>query len=78
MDGAGLASLMRGVLLHLAMVLAPFMGVMMAAALAGHVLQSRPSFTLDKLMPGFLQIVASGGLLTACSASKAGSICSRA
>src|SRR5690242_6249954 len=25
-DGAGLASLMRGVLLHLAMILAPFMG----------------------------------------------------
>jgi flagellar biosynthetic protein FlhB len=50
-DGAGLAAMLRGTLLHLALVLAPFAGVMMAAALAGHVLQSRPSFTLSKLSP---------------------------
>src|SRR6202012_3575140 len=48
-DSAGLASMLRGTLLHLAIILAPFAGVMMVAALAGHVLQSRPSFTPDKL-----------------------------
>ena len=50
-DGAGLSAMMRGTLLHLAVVLAPIAGVMMAAALAGHVLQSRPSFTTAKLIP---------------------------
>ena len=55
-DGAGLASLMRGVLLHLAIVLAPFMGVMLTAAVAGHVLQSKPAFNLEKLMPNFSKL----------------------
>jgi flagellar biosynthetic protein FlhB len=55
-DGAGLASLMRGVLLHLAIVLAPFMGVMVTAAVAGHVLQSKPTFNLEKLMPSFSKL----------------------
>src|ERR1700744_3196999 len=41
-DGASLASMSRGILVHLAMILAPFAGVMIAASLAGHVLQSRP------------------------------------
>src|SRR5471032_3262174 len=34
-DGAGMISMARGVLLHLALVLAPFFAVMMAAALGG-------------------------------------------
>jgi flagellar biosynthetic protein FlhB len=55
-DGAGLASLMRGVLLHLAIVLAPFMGVMLTAAVAGHVLQSKPTFNLEKLLPNFSKL----------------------
>lgn len=50
-DGAGLASLMRGTFLHLGLALAPFMGVMLVAALAGHVLQSRPTFSVEKLAP---------------------------
>src|SRR4051812_13905365 len=44
-DGAGLSTMLRGTLLQLALVLAPFAGVMMVSALAGHVLQSRPTFT---------------------------------
>src|SRR5665213_2209675 len=55
-DGPGLASLMRGVLLHLAIVLAPFMGVMLTAAVAGHVLQSKPTFNLEKLLPDFSKL----------------------
>jgi flagellar biosynthesis protein FlhB len=50
-DGAGLAAMLRGTLLQLAWVLAPFAGVMMVAGLAGHVLQSRPTFTPSKLIP---------------------------
>ena len=55
-DGAGLSAMLRGTVLHLALVLAPFAGVMVAASLAGHVLQSRPSFTPDKLIPDFSKI----------------------
>lgn len=61
-DGAGLASMSRGLLLHLALILAPFMGVMMAASLAGHVLQSRPTLNPDKLVPDFSKLSIPKGL----------------
>jgi flagellar biosynthetic protein FlhB len=61
-DGAGLVSLMRDTLLHLAIVLAPFMGVMLVAALAGHVLQSRPTFHLEKLAPDLSKLSLLAGL----------------
>jgi flagellar biosynthetic protein FlhB len=61
-DGAGLASLSRGLLYHLAIALAPFMGVMLLASLAGHVLQSRPSITLDKIKPDFSKLSLPAGL----------------
>lgn len=48
-DAAGLSAMLRGTLLQTAIVLAPIAGVMMAAALAGHVLQSTPSFTASKI-----------------------------
>jgi flagellar biosynthetic protein FlhB len=56
MDGAGLSSMLRGTLMHLAIVLAPFAGVVTTAALAGHVLQNRPTFTPSKLMPDFSKL----------------------
>jgi len=56
MDGAGLSSMLRGTLLHLAIVLAPFAGVVTTAALAGHVLQNRPTFTPSKLIPSFSKL----------------------
>ena len=55
-DGAGLTAMLRGTLVHLALALAPIAGVMMLAALAGHVLQSRPGFNPGKLMPDFAKI----------------------
>ena len=55
-DGAGLSAMLRGTLWHLAIVLAPFAGVMLVAALAGHVLQSRPGFTPSKLMPDLTKL----------------------
>jgi flagellar biosynthetic protein FlhB len=61
-DGAGLASMARGLLLHLASILAPFAGVMIAASLAGHVLQSMPSFNPDKLKPDFSKLSIPAGL----------------
>ncbi len=61
-DGAGLASLFRGVLLHLALTLAPFIGVVIVAGVSGHVLQSRPGFHLDKLAPDFSKLSPLAGL----------------
>ena len=64
-DGAGLISMARGTFLHMAMILAPLFGVMVAAALAGHVLQSRPGFTPSKLAPDLskLSLIAGFGRL---------------
>ena len=61
-DGAGLASLTCGLLLHVALILAPFMGVMILASLAGHVVQSRPSFVPDKIKPDFSKLSIPAGL----------------
>jgi flagellar biosynthetic protein FlhB len=55
-DGAGLTTMLRGTLLHLALALAPFAGVMVAASLAGHLLQSRPGFSPAKLIPDFSKL----------------------
>jgi flagellar biosynthetic protein FlhB len=61
-DGAGLISISRGLLFHLALLLAPFMGVMLAASVAGHVMQSRPSLNPDKLAPDFSKLSIPAGL----------------
>ncbi len=61
-DGAGMISMARGILMHLAMILAPFFGVMVAASLAGHLLQSRPGLHLDKLKPDFSKLSIPAGL----------------
>ncbi len=61
-DGAGLASMSRGLLLHLALILAPFMGVMVAASLAGHVLQGRPTLNPERLAPDFSKLSIPKGL----------------
>jgi len=55
-DGAGLSAMMRLLLPKLAMTVAPFFAIMIAAGLAGHVLQSRPSFSFDKIAPDLSKI----------------------
>ena len=45
---------------------------MIVAGIAGHVLQSRPGFNPDKLMPDFSKLSHSRGPGRACSAPKAG------
>ena len=61
-DGAGLASMARGLVLHLALILAPFMGVMVLASLAGHVVQNMPTLNPDKLKPDFSKLSIPAGL----------------
>jgi len=55
-DGAGLAAMIRLLLPQIALALAPFFAVMIAAGLAGHVLQSRPSLSFDKIVPDFSKV----------------------
>ena len=55
-DGAGLAAMMRLLLPQIATVLGPFFGVMIIAGLAGHVLQARPGFSLEKIAPDFSKV----------------------
>jgi flagellar biosynthetic protein FlhB len=55
-DGAGLSAMMRLLLPQIAFTLAPFFVVMIAAGLAGNVLQSRPSFSFDKIAPDFSKV----------------------
>jgi flagellar biosynthetic protein FlhB len=55
-DGAGLTDIMRQLLPQIAFALGPFFGVMIVAGIAGHVLQSRPGFALDKLAPDFSKV----------------------
>ncbi|HEY1632676.1 MAG TPA: flagellar biosynthesis protein FlhB [Rhizomicrobium sp.] len=55
-DSGGIMDLFSGSVLHLAAILAPIFGVMVFAALAGHVLQHRPSFSTEKLKPDFAKL----------------------
>jgi flagellar biosynthetic protein FlhB len=55
-SGDDLMALARQVLMMLGGILAPVFGVMMAAAVAGHVLQSRPSITFEKIKPDFAKL----------------------
>jgi flagellar biosynthetic protein FlhB len=55
-DGQGLAAIMRLLLPQIAFTLGPFFAVMIAAALAGHVLQARPGFSIDKIIPDFSKV----------------------
>ncbi len=55
-DGAGLASLTRGLFMQLGITLAPIFGMMMLASLAGHLVQGKPTFNLSKIAPEFSKI----------------------
>jgi flagellar biosynthesis protein FlhB len=55
-DGAGLSAMLRVLLPQIALVLAPFFAVMIAAGLAGHMLQSRPGLSFDKIVPDFSKV----------------------
>lgn len=55
-DGAGLASLTRGLFVQLGITLAPILGMLMLAALAGHLVQGRPTFNPSKIVPDISKI----------------------
>jgi flagellar biosynthetic protein FlhB len=55
-DGAGLSAMARFLLPQIAMALMPIFAVVAAAGIAGHVLQARPGFSLDKIVPDFAKV----------------------
>ncbi|MEJ0027399.1 MAG: flagellar biosynthesis protein FlhB [Rhizomicrobium sp.] len=59
---ADIMALMRQVTTTLGGILAPIFAVMIVAALAGHVLQARPSITLEKIKPDFSKLNIFAGL----------------
>jgi len=61
-SSADVLALARGVVTTLGTILGPVFAVMMVAALAGHVLQARPSFTLEKIKPDFSKLNIFAGL----------------
>jgi flagellar biosynthetic protein FlhB len=61
-DPASLMILFKSMGFTLAAVVAPFLGVVIACALAGHVLQSRPSIALDRIKPDLSKLSPMKGL----------------
>jgi flagellar biosynthetic protein FlhB len=61
-DPGGIMDLMRGTLLHMAMIFGPPIGFLVATALAAHLLQHRPVFALERLIPDFSKISPQSGL----------------
>src|SRR6266481_3395173 len=60
--GGDLMALAWHLMMTLAGILGPVFAVMMAAAIGGHVLQARPSFTLEKIKPDFAKLSLFAGL----------------
>jgi flagellar biosynthetic protein FlhB len=55
-DGASLSAMARALLPQIAMALMPIFAVVAAAGIAGHVLQARPGFSPDKIVPDFAKV----------------------
>jgi flagellar biosynthetic protein FlhB len=62
LDPADIMALARHTLVVLAGLLAPVFAVMIAAAIAGHVIQSRPGFSFDRIRPDFSKLSLFAGL----------------
>lgn len=61
-DPGSIMQLMRGTLEHVAMLFGPVIGFIAMCAVAAHVLQHRPVFALDRLMPDFSKVSPMTGL----------------
>jgi flagellar biosynthetic protein FlhB len=55
-DGDSLSAIIRMLLIQLGTACAPFFAALAAAAVAGHLIQGRPSFNADRLMPDFSKV----------------------
>jgi flagellar biosynthetic protein FlhB len=61
-DPAGVMAIFKGSAWHLAALLAPVFGILVVAALAGHLLQHRPVFSTERLKPDLSKLSPLKGL----------------
>jgi flagellar biosynthesis protein FlhB len=61
-DPGAIMGLMRGTLLHMALIFGPPIAFLVATALAAHLLQNRPSFAVERLMPDLGKLSPQAGL----------------
>jgi flagellar biosynthesis protein FlhB len=61
-DGAGISAMLRVLLVQLSSACGPFFAVMAIAALAGHLIQGRPTFSLDRIAPNLSKLSPLAGL----------------
>ncbi|HTW33350.1 MAG TPA: flagellar biosynthesis protein FlhB [Rhizomicrobium sp.] len=61
-DPGGIMNLMRGTLYHVALIIGPPIAFLVATAFAAHLLQHRPSFAPDRLIPDFGKVSPQAGL----------------
>jgi flagellar biosynthetic protein FlhB len=56
LDGGGVLAIFRGVLWHLLMLLVAPLALIAGMSLAGHLMQNRPAFAIDRLKPDFAKL----------------------
>ncbi len=61
-DSGAIMGLMRGTLVYMAMIFGPVVGFLVLTALAAHLLQNRPVFAVERLMPSLSKISPLAGL----------------
>jgi flagellar biosynthetic protein FlhB len=61
-DSTSIMALFHGIVWSLFALMAPLFGLIAAMGLAGHILQSRPSFAFDRIKPDFAKISPLSGL----------------
>ena len=61
-DPGAIMGLMRGTVLHVAMIFGPPIAFLVATALAAHLLQNRPNFAIERLIPDLGRISPQSGL----------------
>jgi flagellar biosynthesis protein FlhB len=62
LDSVGIMGLMRGTLYHIAILFGPVIAFLAATGLAAHLLQHRPIFAAERLIPDFARISPQSGL----------------
>jgi flagellar biosynthetic protein FlhB len=61
-SGGDMQQLMQSIMVHVATILGPFFVLMVAAGLAGNLIQHKPVFSIDRIMPDFGKLSPTAGL----------------
>src|ERR1700753_2724672 len=61
-SGGDMQQLMQSIMVHVAPILGPFFVLMVAAGLGGNLIQHKPVFSIDRIMPDFGKLSPTAGL----------------